>query len=175
MINMLINQDITVEQALKESLKLLETHEQLFYERPKGFFGQTPMAEFMNMIDRAVWLSKEPLSDIDCIRQIGEGWTAEEAFAIAIYSCVKYPNSFEDAIGCAVNHDGDSDSTGAIAGNIMGAALGMQNIPQYYVDNVELKDVVFEIADDLHQVVTNVSVMKLESWYKKYIDCKIPN
>lgn len=30
----------------------------------------------------------------------------------------------------AVNHDGDSDSTGAITGNILGAYLGQQAIPQ---------------------------------------------
>jgi ADP-ribosylglycohydrolase len=175
MINMLIHQDIGIEQALMDSLKLLETHEQLFYENPKGFFGQTPMAEFMNLLNRAIWLSKEPLSDTDCIRQIGEGWVADEAFAIAIYSCLKYPNSFEDAIVCAVNHDGDSDSTGAIAGNIIGAALGVQNIPQYYVDNVELKDVILEIADDLHLVKTDNSVMYTDPWIKKYIECNQTN
>ena len=89
---------------------------------------------FDKLVEKAIRLSKENTSDIDAIYQLGEGWVAEETFAIAIYSCLKYQNSFEDAIVCAVNHDGDSDSTGSVAGNIMGVFLGYDAIPKYYVD-----------------------------------------
>ena len=54
------------------------------------------------------------------------------------------------AIVAAVNHSGDSDSTGAIAGNIMGAALGLAAIPQKFLAHLELKDVLLELADDLY-------------------------
>jgi hypothetical protein len=60
---------------------------------------------------------------------------------------------------------------GAIAGNLVGAALGIQNIPKYYGDNVELKDVIVEVADDLYLATTDNSVMNTEPWIKKYIDC----
>ena len=173
MINILIYQSVSIENALNSSLNLVESHSDIFYEPPKGFFGQTPMAEFMNLIDRAVYLSKEPLFDVDCIRMLGEGWTADEALAIAIYSCLKYQNSFEDAVVCAVNHDGDSDSTGAIAGNIIGASLGVSNISQYYVDNVELKDITIEIADDMYVATTDEQLMNSATWIKKYINCEI--
>ena len=86
------------------------------------------------LCDETVEINNVPdISDIDAIKEIGEGWVAEEALAIALYSCLKYSNSFEDAIVCAVNHDGDSDSTGAIAGNIIGTYLGLSNIPKYYL------------------------------------------
>ena len=49
----------------------------------------------------------------------------------------------------AVNHAGDSDSTGAIAGNILGAAIGYDAIPQHFKDDVELHDVILRVADDL--------------------------
>lgn len=55
------------------------------------------------------------------------------------------------AIRVAVNHGGDSDSTGAITGNILGAYLGLSQIPQKYIDNLELADVIMEIADDLYE------------------------
>ena len=116
------------------------------------------------------------MRDTDAIRMLGEGWTADEAFAIAIYSCLKYSNSFEDAVVCAVNHDGDSDSTGAIAGNIMGALLGYQNIPSYYKDNVELNEVIVEIADDIATISSkgaNNGLIQDSNWCKKYIDCII--
>ena len=48
-----------------------------------------------------------------------------------------------------VNHSGDSDSTGAICGNIMGALLGRSAIPAHFTDQLELRDVIEEIATDL--------------------------
>ena len=50
----------------------------------------------------------------------------------------------------AVNHGGDSDSTGAVAGNILGAAIGYDAIPQFFKDDLELHDVILHMADDLY-------------------------
>lgn len=50
----------------------------------------------------------------------------------------------------AVNHAGDSDSTGAVTGNLLGAAIGYDAIPQFYKDYLELHDVILHIADDLY-------------------------
>ena len=50
----------------------------------------------------------------------------------------------------SVNYKGDSDSTGAVTGNILGAKLGLSGIPEKYTDNLELKDVILELADDLY-------------------------
>lgn len=110
------------------------------------------------------------MSDVEAIYKIGGGWVAEEAFAIALYSCLKYENSFEDAIICAVNHDGDSDSTGAIAGNIIGAYLGFDSIPKYYIDNLELKDTIIELAEDLSSPIPvgEYEENKNEYWLDKY-------
>ena len=129
---------------------------------------------FDKLVEKAIRLSKENTSDIDAIYQLGEGWVAEETFAIAIYSCLKYQNSFEDAIVCAVNHDGDSDSTGSVAGNIMGVFLGYDAIPKYYVDNLELKDVILEIAEDLSIdiPVGEYNENNDEYWLSKYLYCK---
>ncbi len=49
----------------------------------------------------------------------------------------------------AVNHDGDSDSTGAIAGNLLGAMNGIAAIPETWLARLELNAVIQEMADDL--------------------------
>lgn len=77
-------------------------------------------------IKKALHLAKQPINPKEAISQIGEGWVGEEALAIAIYCSLKYKNEFDKAIIAAVNHDGDSDSTGAITGNILGAYLGIE-------------------------------------------------
>lgn len=101
------------------------------------------------LINMAVDLSKTDAPDETCIRRIGEGWVGDEALAIAVYCCCKYRKDFEKAVCAAVNHSGDSDSTGAICGNMMGAMLGLDAIPSYYLENLELKEVIQEIASDL--------------------------
>lgn len=50
----------------------------------------------------------------------------------------------------AVNHGGDSDSTGAVTGNILGAAIGYDAIPQFFKDDLELHDVILHMEDDLY-------------------------
>lgn len=95
-------------------------------------------------------LLNKDINDVDAIHEIGQGWVAEETLAIAIYCALKYSDSFEKAVVAAVNHRGDSDSTGAVTGNIMGAYLGYKAIPQKFKDNLELIDVCLEIADDMY-------------------------
>lgn len=80
--------------------------------------------------------------------KLGEGWVAEEALAIAVYACLRARN-LEEALMLAVNHSGDSDSTGAIAGNLMGAWRGVKAIPARWLSDLELKDVIQTVANDL--------------------------
>lgn len=107
------------------------------------------MAEFQNIMNKAIFLAETDIADTKAIRQIGQGWTADETLAISVYCALKYHDDFEKAIVATVNHSGDSDSTGAVTGNIMGVHLGINNIPKKYIENLELKDVILEIAEDL--------------------------
>lgn len=40
----------------------------------------------------------------------------------------------------------DSDSTGAICGNILGLVYGYEALPSYFRDQVELADIMTEVA-----------------------------
>jgi ADP-ribosylglycohydrolase len=82
------------------------------------------------------------------IESIGGGWIAEEALAISIY-CALVSDDLESALILAVNHGGDSDSTGAITGNILGCLLGEQAIPKHWLETLELRDVIETVANDL--------------------------
>lgn len=108
-------------------------------------------------------LSKSHLSDVEAITQLGEGWIGEEALGISVYCALKYPGDFKKALIAAVNHNGDSDSTGAITGNILGAYLGLSKIPPEWVENVELKEVLIQVADDLLTIHK-----KGEEWWERY-------
>lgn len=90
----------------------------------------------------AVALAEQGRPCAPTIRELGEGWVGEEALAIAVYCALSFPTDFAQAVRLAVNHDGDSDSTGAICGNIMGMLLGATAIPVEWRDGVELCSVI---------------------------------
>jgi len=76
---------------------------------------------------------------------------------------LKHSQDFSTALIAAVNHDGDSDSTGAITGNILGAYLGLSKIPRNWVEKLELKDVLIQMADDLL-----VGYRDTSEWWERY-------
>ncbi|MGI6588478.1 MAG: ADP-ribosylglycohydrolase family protein [Peptococcia bacterium] len=105
--------------------------------------------ECNSSIHKAMKLAKSDKEPREAIGLIGEGRVAEEALAVAIYSVLKYPHDFKKALYVAVNHDGGSNSIGAITGNILGAYLGIKGIPTEWAKKVELTDVILQVADDL--------------------------
>lgn len=125
------------------------TYKQLYHKE---------LDELNIMTLRTIKLAEEADNDMDAIKKLGQGWTADEAWYIALYCCIRHLDSIHDAIIAAVNHDGDSDSTGAIAGNIMGAIHGYQSIKSQNLfcpaghkleTTLELLDVILTISDDL--------------------------
>lgn len=87
----------------------------------------------------------------EIVESLGGGWTAEEALAIAVYAalCYREPEQTRDALLLAVNHSGDSDSTGAICGNILGAWHGLNALPQDLAAAVEGRATIDQVAADL--------------------------
>ncbi|SJZ61235.1 ADP-ribosylglycohydrolase [Marinactinospora thermotolerans DSM 45154] len=86
----------------------------------------------------------------ETVERLGGGWIAEEALAIAVYAALVHPGpeEFTDALALAVTHSGDSDSTGAICGNILGALHGETALPPELAFEVEGRGTILELADD---------------------------
>lgn len=121
------------------------------YEALYGLYpNQKASIDYMKELnEKALSLVDSPASDVDNIEAIGEGWVAEETFAMSVYCTVKYFNDFEKAMIASVNHKGDSDSTGAVTGNLLGAVVGYEAIPDFFKTDLELYDVILHVADDL--------------------------
>jgi ADP-ribosylglycohydrolase len=107
----------------------------------------------------------------ELVQALGEGWVAEEALAVAVYSVLAtHPDAgnaagahadpvrhFREALALAVNHSGDSDSTGSIAGNILGAYYGEDCLPAGWLEALEAPGVIRGMADRLAAVTTGES------------------
>lgn len=123
---------------------------------PKG------VAETLDAVDAAVRLAAQASEPYAAIQQIGhvgdetpdgggKGWVAEETLGIGLFAALRFPDDFAAALGAAANITGDSDSTAAVAGAILGAALGVEGIPAAWVEQVENREMLVELADELRE------------------------
>jgi ADP-ribosylglycohydrolase len=83
----------------------------------------------------------------EAVATLGAGWVAEEALAIGVYGAL-VARDFTHGVLVAVNHSGDSDSTGGIAGSLLGTALGAGAIPSAWVAELEVCDAIERLAAD---------------------------
>jgi len=115
------------DQDLQESIKKAR--------QTLSFYGRHE--ETMEKVDEALQLAekKEPIEN--GIEKLGQGWVGEEALAVSLFCSLIYEDDFSRAVKAAVNHSGDSDSTGAITGAIMGAKLGADAVPKNWVERLE--------------------------------------
>jgi ADP-ribosylglycohydrolase len=106
--------------------------------------------ETHHAIMAAVHLSAQGHPSFEAVETLGGGWVGEEALSIALYCALSHPDDFESAIVLSINHSGDTDSTGAITGNIVGLMLGEQAIPSRWSAGLQQREPVLQMAIDLH-------------------------
>jgi ADP-ribosylglycohydrolase len=106
--------------------------------------------ETLDALEMAVVLAADGNISRQTLETIGGGWIAEEALAISVYAALSYPRREQaiKALSLAVSHGGDSDSTGSIAGNILGALHGESWLPSEFVIQLEGRGTMLELADD---------------------------
>ncbi len=92
------------------------------------------------------------------VESLGAGWVAEEALAIAVYCALARADDVAAALTLSVNHSGDSDSTGAICGNLLGTRHGDVGLPASWVVRTEGRGVITEVADDLSMQIEHAAV-----------------
>ncbi|MFC9327600.1 ADP-ribosylglycohydrolase family protein [Kitasatospora sp. NPDC057015] len=110
--------------------------------------------ETTNALRRAVDLAHAGPASPLTVESLGGGWIAEEALAIAVYAALARTDHWqkrtpiESAFLIAVNHSGDSDSTGSICGNLLGARYGDGLLPAHWLKEIEGRAVIAALADD---------------------------
>ncbi|MEU4537081.1 ADP-ribosylglycohydrolase family protein [Streptosporangium sp. NPDC023825] len=103
------------------------------------------------------------------VESLGGAWVAEEALAIAVYCALTHPapGDVGRALLLAVNHSGDSDSTGAVCGNLLGTLHGEAALPADWLAHLEGRDAITELADDLAAWAAGNHEIT-EAWLRKY-------
>ena len=139
-ISLIIHQELSITEAVNKTLEALD----------KSFpDSRTVVYELSRTIRSAMSLATSASSDLDAIHALGKGWVADEALAIGLLCALRHENDIAGAMTFAANHGGDSNTTAAIAGTLVGARIGFNAIPDRFVDRIELVDVILELADDV--------------------------
>lgn len=127
--------------------------------------------EIKEKINLALALAISPnVTQADAMEQL-HCETAAEVLAGAIYAAVSHPSNFDEAVIASVNHSGRSAACSAITGAIMGALLGEQELPDFYLDPLEPGELLRELADDMYCGCPMDSASRLfdDEWDRKYI------
>jgi ADP-ribosylglycohydrolase len=124
----------TLEESVHRAVQELKQHDQ--------------HQETLDAIEQARSLAASTKPSPQAVEQLGAGWIAEEALGISLY-CALTAKDFLSGVLLAVNHGGDSDSTGAITGNLLGALCGAEAIPEKLLQNLEGRLVIQKLAEDL--------------------------
>lgn len=117
--------------------------------------GWEDCEETLEKLDLAMELFVSEADVDEAYELLGEGWVAEEALGVALFSALSFPEDFVEGVLAAVNITGDSDTTGALTGSLLGSLLGHDSIPDEWARDVEDAGLLLELADDLYDAFVN--------------------
>lgn len=175
---------LTPEEAKRDIERIIEHSLDVLNELDKGEHEDAKKL-LSDLTVKAMRLAHNSIiSDADALWVLGEGWVAEEAWAVSLFCALRHIDSMHDAIIAAVNHNGDSDSTGSITGNIMGAIYGYEAIKnerlfcpegREFEQAIEISDIILALADDIFNGCGIGEYSKFDTpdkkqWYARYVD-----
>jgi ADP-ribosylglycohydrolase len=101
------------------------------------------------LIVKAIKLAGSSTPALKAMDEIGKGYTADEATALAVFVCLRYKDDFDGAVLAATSFGGNTDSIAPIVGNALGACYGIDIIPQKWIAKLEFHDLLAHGADML--------------------------
>lgn len=119
--------------------------------------------EFTHALESSYKMAYSDIGDEEGLKKLGQGWYADETFALAYFCILRYPDDYKKAVQTAVNITGDSDSVGSVAGGILGARLGIDAIPISWTEALKWKKELEEIVEPLLEKYFQVSGDKSKS------------
>jgi ADP-ribosylglycohydrolase len=87
-----------------------------------------------------------------------------------MYAVLAGNEDFDAATIIAVNHSGKSAAVGALTGAILGAKLGEEALPEFYLECLDSAQVLRELATDLFNACPKGVRTRLfdDEWDRKY-------
>ena len=158
---LLRDQETPLEELVRESLGALREQFGMEYGRQ--------VSALCALVDKAIALANDPgVMPMDAMEQLSCR-TGAQVLAGAVYSLLN-SDDFDGALIVAVNHSGASAAVGSLVGAILGARLGEDALPEFYLDCLECRSILRELAKDLYQgcPIEKGDVFFDDAWESKY-------
>jgi ADP-ribosylglycohydrolase len=154
---------------LQPDKPLIPLYQQLCEELSTLYATQWPqIADISALVNRAIALTKDPeLTPLAAMTLLG-CTTAAECLAGAVYASIIHMANFDEAMIVSVNHSGRSGAVGALTGALLGARLGMDALPEFYLESLEAGTYLTELATDLCNARQVMNLFD-DSWDQKYV------
>ena len=158
----LTDQDTPLEDLVNEALTALDDQFGREYRQVK---------EITTHVRHAMTLARErSLHPVQAMEKL-KCDNGAEVLAGAVYAALLWEQDFDSAVIAAVNHSGRSAAVGCLTGAILGARMGAEALPDFYLEGLEITAPLKELADDLMQgcpMVRNNQLFDAD-WEQKYL------
>ncbi len=142
--------------------KAIETMQTQFADR---FEQAKELADSLHrIIEKAEQLAQQPQQVMESL----ECDTAQQCLAAAIYACLVCQEDFDSAMILSVNHSGRSAAVASLTGAILGAVMGAEALPDFYLECLEPAKVLEVLAADL-TLCSPTSGLFDDDWDQKYV------
>ena len=158
----LSGQDTPLKELVEDALIALEDQFSREYRQVK---------EVVHLVRQAITMAENRnLKPVEAMEKL-KCDNGAQVLAGAVYAALLCEEDFDRAMIVAVNHSGRSAAVGALAGAILGARMGERELPEFYVESLEIAPVLRELADDMVQGCPMVKGNKLfdGDWDRKYL------
>lgn len=149
----------TVAQQFLTAAEIVQAQFETYYSR---------VEKVSALLQKAISLTKDPDISPLAAMSLLECTTASECLAAAAYASIIHAGNFDEGMIAAVNHSGRSAAVGALTGAILGAKLGYEALPEFYLESLEQAAILEELAADLSQGRQMLRIFD-DHWDQKYI------
>lgn len=148
---------------------LIPLYQQLCEEMQARYAAQWEQVyTITDLVARAIALTKDPeMSPLAAMTLLG-CTTAPECLAGAIYASIIHVANFDEAMIVSVNHSGRSAAVAAVSGALLGAKMGVEALPEFYLESLESGPFLRELAHDLCNAKQVMNLFD-DSWDLKYV------
>ena len=155
---------------LREPSKSLpEQFRQAIDEVSRQYGEKYPHVEdIRKKVEYALTLTRDPEISPLAAMSLLECQTACDCLAAAVFAATVHCHNFDEAMIASVNHSGRSAAVGALTGAIIGAKLGCEALPEFYLESLETAEVLDELAKDIFEG-RQASRIFDDSWDQKYV------
>ena len=131
--------------------------------------GQYSQAEETgNFLRRVIHAAQQPVEDPREVMEKLGCETAAQCLAGAMYAALVWQEDFDSAMILSVNHSGCSAVVASITGAILGARMGAEALPEFYLECLEPAPILEELAADLN-IGSPTAGLFDDDWDQKYV------